>query len=56
MTIWAHIRVAGSVQVDWLIEEDVDFETQFVQTLPLEFATVAATGGLAGLAPVLGRL
>ena len=56
ITIWAHIRVAGSIQVAWLIEEDVDFETQFEQTLPLEVAAVLATGGLAGLAPVAGRL
>lgn len=57
ITIWAHIRVAGSVQVAWLIEEDVDFETQFEQTLPLELATLAVGGvGLAGLLPIVGRL
>ena len=56
ITIWAHIRVSGSIQIAWLIEEDVDFETQFEQTLPLELAAVAASGGLLGLAPVVGRL
>ena len=35
VTIWAKIRVAGSVQVAIFIEEDVDFETQFEQTIPL---------------------
>lgn len=42
--IWADIRVAASVQVAWLIEEEVDFETQFEQDIPLW--AVAAAGGL----------
>lgn len=56
VTIWAHIRVAASVQIAWLIEEDVDFETQFEQKVPLELAVFAAGGGLLGIAPLVGRL
>lgn len=54
--IWAHIRVAASVQIAWLLEEEVDFETQFEQNIPLELATIAAGGGLAGLIPALQRI
>ena len=45
--VWAHIRVAATVQIAWLIEEDVDFETEFEQEIPLAIATLAAGGGLA---------
>jgi hypothetical protein len=42
--IWAQIRVAATVQVAWLVEEEVDFETQFEQRIPLAL-TVAALFG-----------
>jgi hypothetical protein len=42
--IWAQIRVAATAQVAWLIEEEIDFETQFEQRLPLAL-TVAALFG-----------
>jgi hypothetical protein len=52
--IWAHIRVAATVQIAWLIEEDVDFETEFEQSIPLALVALAAgagpLGALAGLA------
>src|SRR5262249_59709133 len=35
VTIWAQIRVAANVQVAIFIEEEVDFETQFQQDIPL---------------------
>lgn len=56
LTIWAHIRVAASVQIAWLIKEDIDFETQFEQTLPLELVTFAAGGGILGILPAVTRI
>jgi hypothetical protein len=53
--IWAQIRVAATVQVAIFIEEEVDFETQFEQTLPLELAAFIPGVGLLGLAPALAR-
>lgn len=35
VTIAARIRVAASIQVAFLFDEDVDFETQFEQNIPL---------------------
>jgi hypothetical protein len=52
--IWAKIRVAASVQVAWLIDEDVDFETQFEQRLPLALVAAAAFGP--ALAPIAALL
>jgi hypothetical protein len=40
VTIHATVRVVASVQIAWLIEIDIDFETQFEQTLPLELAAI----------------
>jgi hypothetical protein len=56
ITIWAHIRVAGSIQIAWLIEEEVDFETQFEQTLPLELPPCWRRADWRDSAPVVGRL
>ena len=51
--IWAQIRVAATVQIAIFIEEEVDFETQFEQTIPLAAAVFIPGVGLAGLAPAL---
>jgi hypothetical protein len=40
--IWAHIRVAATVQIAWLIEEDVDFETEFEQKIPMSLVTLVS--------------
>jgi len=54
VTIWAKIRVAGSVQVAIFIEEDVDFETQFEQTIPLAaLALIPGVGILPAATAVL---
>jgi hypothetical protein len=53
--VWAHIRVAASVQVALFVEEDVDFETQFEQVIPLELAAVLPGGQLVGLAAALSK-
>jgi hypothetical protein len=42
VTIWAQIRVCASVHVAWLIDEDIDVNTQFEQKLPLTFVVAAA--------------
>ena len=53
VTIFADIRIVATVQVAWLLEEDVDFRTQFEQTIPLSLALVPLGGGaIAILAPV----
>lgn len=44
VTIWAQIRVCASVHVAWLIDEDIDVNTQFEQKLPLTFVLAAAFG------------
>jgi hypothetical protein len=44
--IWARIRVAATVQVAIFIEEEVDFETQFEQLIPLEAASLIPGVGL----------
>jgi hypothetical protein len=49
VTVWAQIRVAASVQVAVFIEEDVDFQTQFEQDIPLAIAAVVPGVGLVGL-------
>ena len=54
VTIWAQIRVCASVQVAWLIDEDIDVKTQFEQTLPLSFILAAAF--LPALAPAAALL
>lgn len=48
VTVWAKIRVAASVQVAIFIEEDVDFETQFEQDIPLALAALVPGGQLLG--------
>ena len=53
VTIFADIRIVATVQVAWLLEEDIDIRTQFEQTLPLSLALVPLGGGaIAILAPV----
>jgi hypothetical protein len=42
ISIWAQIRVAGSVQVAYFIDEPVDFETQFQQDIPAAVLALAA--------------
>ena len=42
VTIFADIRVAASIQVAWLFDEDVDFRTQFEQNVPLAPLLIAA--------------
>jgi hypothetical protein len=54
VTIWAQIRVCASVQVAWLVDEDIDVKTQFEQTLPLSFVLAAAF--LPALAPAAALL
>ena len=53
VTVWAHIRVAASVQVAFFIDEEVDFETQFQQDIPL--AALALVPGV-GLLPAATAL
>jgi len=48
VTVWAQIHVAASVQVAIFVEEDVDFQTQFQQDIPL--AALALVPGV-GLLP-----
>jgi hypothetical protein len=50
ITIWAHIRVAASVHVAIFLDEDIDFETQFQQKIPL--AALSLIPG-AGIIPAL---
>jgi hypothetical protein len=45
VTIHADIRVVATVQIAWLIEEDIDLRTQFEQTLPLGLAALPLGGG-----------
>jgi hypothetical protein len=54
VTIWAQIRVCASVQVAWLIDEDIDVKTQFEQKLPLSFIAALAFGP--ALAPAAALL
>jgi len=42
VTIWAQIRVCASYQVAYLVEDDVDMQTQFEQTIPLKLIAAAA--------------
>jgi len=42
LVVWAQIRVCASVTVAWLVDEDIDVQTQFEQTLPLAFVAAAA--------------
>jgi hypothetical protein len=44
VTIWAQIRVCATVHVAWLIDEDIDVNTQFEQELPLTFVLAALFG------------
>ena len=46
VTIWAEIRVAATVQIAVLIEEEIDFRTQFQQKVPLEAIWLAGGGAL----------
>jgi len=48
VSVWAQIHVAASVQVAIFVEEDVDFQTQFQQDIPL--AALALVPGV-GLLP-----
>ena len=53
VTIFADIRIVATVQVAWLLEEDVDFRTQFEQKIPLSLALVPFGGGaIAIIAPI----
>jgi len=52
--IWAQIRVCASVQVAWLVEEDIDVKTQFEQKIPLSF--IAAAAFFPALAPAAALL
>jgi hypothetical protein len=52
INIWAHIRVAASVQIAIFLEEDIDFETQFQQKIPL--AALSLIPG-AGIGPLLAQ-
>lgn len=54
VTIWAEIRVCATVQIAVLIEEEIDFRTQFQQTLPL--SALALAGGSLQLAAALEAL
>ncbi|MGJ5818617.1 hypothetical protein [Paludibaculum fermentans] len=49
VTIFADIRVVATVQVAWLIEEDVDVRTQFEQKIPLRLAALPLGGGALAL-------
>ncbi|QOY90167.1 hypothetical protein [Paludibaculum fermentans] len=49
VTIFADIRVVATVQVAWLIEEDVDIRTQFEQNIPLRLAALPLGGGALAL-------
>lgn len=53
ITIWAQIRVAASVQIAIFVEEDVDFQTQFEQTIPV--AALSLLPGV-GILPALTLL
>jgi hypothetical protein len=52
--IWAQIRVCATAQVAWLVEEDIDIQTQFEQKLPLRF--IAAAAFFPALAPAAAVL
>jgi hypothetical protein len=54
VTIWAQIRVCATVQVAWLVDEDIDVKTQFEQKIPLSF--IAAVAFLPALAPAAALL
>jgi hypothetical protein len=45
VTIFADIRVVATVQIAWLLEEDIDIRTQFKQKLPLGLAALPLGGG-----------
>ena len=42
VTIWCQLRITATVQIAVLIEEDIDFQTQFEQKIPLEAVALAA--------------
>jgi len=50
INIWAHIRVAASVHIAIFLDEDIDFETQFQQKIPL--AALSLIPGF-GIGPAL---
>jgi hypothetical protein len=52
VTIFADIRVVATVQIAWLIEEDIDMRTQFEQRIPLALAAIASGNLLAAAALV----
>ena len=54
LIVWAKIRVCATVTVAWLVDEDIDVETQFEQKLPLAFITALAFGP--ALAPAAALL
>jgi len=41
VTIWAQIRVCATVQFAYLVEDDVDVQTQFEQTIQLDLVAAA---------------
>jgi hypothetical protein len=52
--VWAQIRVCATVQVAWLVDEDIDVKTQFEQKIPLSF--IAAAAFFPALAPAAALL
>ena len=52
VTIWCQLRVTATVQIAVLIEEEIDFQTEFEQKIPLEAVALAVLPGavLPGLA------
>ena len=52
--VWAQIRVCATVQVAWLVEDDIDVKTQFEQKIPLSF--IAAAAFFPALAPAAALL
>lgn len=54
VTIWAQIRVCATVQIAWLVEDDIDIQTQFEQSIPLKF--IAAVAFFPALAPAAAVL
>jgi hypothetical protein len=52
INIWAHIRVAASVHIAIFLDEDIDFETQFQQKIPL--AALSLIPGV-GILPALAQ-
>jgi hypothetical protein len=48
INVWAHIRVAASIHIAIFLDEDIDFETQFQQKIPLASVSLIPGVGIAG--------